>query len=238
MTDMTKSKKVVMQQMLDAIKNVTPTSLSTDCKYEKDAWQLRKTAIKRLEAAIARPVQPVQPVQQAVQEPAMWIDSTEWERSKKTGGSLNAWLEKYPECDTPLYVRPIAQPAESAEHTEMTNDQGRDFAWSEIKKSVGTVGWTVSDHCTFQGFFNHGWDSRSQFQKQSVQPQESVDPVEPVANAQWAHKDMSLLLSCLKDTNFDIKLITEMLEFAVNAAKHSAQPPQAITQGDHGSRAR
>lgn len=224
---MTKSEKALMQQAVDEL---------LSCNAERSGKG--QDVIAALRKAIA------QPVQQTVQEPAMWIDSTEWERSKKTRGSLNAWLEKYPECDTPLYVHPIAQPVESAKHTEMTNDQGRDFAWSEIKKSLGTVGWTVGDHCTFQGFFNHGWNSRSQFQKQLAQPQESVDPVdpvkpvEPVANAQWAHKDMSLLLSCLKNTNFDIKLITEMLEFAVNAAKHSAQPPQAITQGEHGSRAR
>ena len=63
-----------------------------------------------------------------------------------------------------------AQPIGGEVHTDMTAEEANAYAWSETKKAVGTAGWTVIDHCTYQGFFNHGWSDRGQFEKQRAQP--------------------------------------------------------------------
>ena len=76
-------------------------------------------------------------------------------------------------CVTTLYrapVQPVAMPDVLAEPTYMTEDQGRDWAWKDVKKDVGTKGWTAGDNGNFFGFFLHGWNYRGQFEKQRAAP--------------------------------------------------------------------
>lgn len=56
-----------------------------------------------------------------------------------------------PDCVTPTYL---------------TEDQGREWAWKDVKKDVGTKGWTAGDNGNYFGFFVHGWNYRGQFEKQ------------------------------------------------------------------------
>ena len=63
-------------------------------------------------------------------------------------------------------VQPVAVPEGVAEPTYMTEEQGRDWAWKDVKKDVGTKGWTAGDNGHFFGFFVHGWNYRGQFEKQ------------------------------------------------------------------------
>lgn len=63
-------------------------------------------------------------------------------------------------------VQPVAVPVGVVEPTYMTEEQGRDWAWKDVKKGVGTKGWTAGDNGNFFGFFVHGWNYRGQFEKQ------------------------------------------------------------------------
>ena len=67
-------------------------------------------------------------------------------------------------------VQPVAVPEGVAEPTYMTEEQGRDWAWKDVKKDVGTIGWTAGDNGHFFGFFVHGWNYRGQFEKQRAAP--------------------------------------------------------------------
>ena len=55
---------------------------------------------------------------------------------------------------------------DSVTPTYLTEDQGREWAWKDVKKDVGTKGWTAGDNGNFFGFFVHGWNYRGQFEKQ------------------------------------------------------------------------
>jgi hypothetical protein len=48
----------------------------------------------------------------------------------------------------------------------MTNAQAENWAWEQVKEQVGTDGWTVSDSCTYYGFFLWGWRYRTQYERQ------------------------------------------------------------------------
>lgn len=63
-------------------------------------------------------------------------------------------------------VQPVAVPDGAVEPTFMTEDQGRAWAWKDVKKDVGTEGWTAGDNGNYFGFFVHGWNYRGQFEKQ------------------------------------------------------------------------
>ena len=63
-------------------------------------------------------------------------------------------------------VQPVAVPDGVVEPTYMTVEQGRDWAWKDVKKDVGTEGWTAGDNGNYFGFFVHGWNYRGQFEKQ------------------------------------------------------------------------
>jgi hypothetical protein len=63
-------------------------------------------------------------------------------------------------------VQPGAVPDGMVDPTYMTEEQGRDWAWKDVKKDVGTSGWTAGDNGNYFGFFAHGWNYRGQFEKQ------------------------------------------------------------------------
>ena len=50
--------------------------------------------------------------------------------------------------------------------TAMSPDDARSWAWEQIKRDVGTEGWTVGDSVNYYGFFCHGWRTRGQYDEQ------------------------------------------------------------------------
>ena len=50
--------------------------------------------------------------------------------------------------------------------TAMSPDEARSWAWEQIKRDVGTDGWTVGDSINYYGFFCHGWRTRGQYDEQ------------------------------------------------------------------------
>jgi len=50
--------------------------------------------------------------------------------------------------------------------TYMTEDRACKWAWDQVRKEVGTEGWTTSDSCNFYGFFMWGWHYRGQYETQ------------------------------------------------------------------------
>lgn len=80
--------------------------------------------------------------------------------TKKVVEALNDLLDRYTsvignegiEC----YKARAALTALRQEQAEPTEFQ-RDEAWANVRKEVGTDGWTVGDHCNYRGFFDHGW---------------------------------------------------------------------------------
>jgi hypothetical protein len=50
--------------------------------------------------------------------------------------------------------------------TYMTADQGRDWAWKQVRRDVGDSAWTAGESGTFFGFFLYGWNYRGQYELQ------------------------------------------------------------------------
>ena len=74
-------------------------------------------------------------------------------------------------------IAPQAAPAAvaaTASPTFMTADQGRDWAWNNVREYVGTEGWTVMDSVNFHGFFLHGWNYRGQYELQRTATRTAV----------------------------------------------------------------
>lgn len=66
---------------------------------------------------------------------------------------------------------PTAGEVEKAEpHTYMTDEQAEKWAWEQVKRDVGTEGWTVGDNCNYYGFFLWGWRYRKQYESQRAAP--------------------------------------------------------------------
>lgn len=64
--------------------------------------------------------------------------------------------------------------AAMASPTFMTADQGRDWAWNNVREYVGTEGWTVMDSVNFHGFFLYGWNYRGQYELQRTATRTAV----------------------------------------------------------------
>ncbi len=67
-----------------------------------------------------------------------------------------------------LAATPPAQAgaAEPAPITFMTVDQACKWGWEDVRKEVGTEGWTVMDSVNYHGFFLWGWNYRGQYELQ------------------------------------------------------------------------
>jgi hypothetical protein len=50
--------------------------------------------------------------------------------------------------------------------TYMTEDEARDWSWKQVKRDVGTEGWTAGDSNNYFGFFCWGWNTRGQYERQ------------------------------------------------------------------------
>ena len=50
--------------------------------------------------------------------------------------------------------------------TLMTERQAEDWAWKQVKRDVGTEGWTAGDSGNYYGFFLWGWRYRAQYERQ------------------------------------------------------------------------
>ena len=57
-------------------------------------------------------------------------------------------------------------------HTNMASEQAEKWAWEQVKRDVGTEGWTVGDSCNYFGFFLWGWRYRAQYESQRAPAQE------------------------------------------------------------------
>lgn len=91
----------------------------------------------------------------AAAEQAAWHASLDEGRAQATGSVSNATSQP-----APAAVTATASP------TFMTADQGRDWAWNNVREYVGTEGWTVMDSVNFHGFFLYGWNYRGQYELQ------------------------------------------------------------------------
>lgn len=92
--------------------------------------------------------------------------------------AYSGWLAAKRAALAAAPVQPVAVPDVLEEPTYMTEDQGRDWAWKDVKKGVGTKGWTAGDNGNFFGFFLHGWNYRGQFEKQRAAPAAQGDAKE------------------------------------------------------------
>lgn len=91
----------------------------------------------------------------AAAEQAAWHAGLDEGRAQATGSVSNATSQP-----APAAVTATASP------TFMTADQGRDWAWNNVREYVGTEGWTVMDSVNFHGFFLYGWNYRGQYELQ------------------------------------------------------------------------
>ena len=55
-----------------------------------------------------------------------------------------------------------------APRSAMEQGKARSWAWSEIKRDVGTEGWTTGESINYYGFFCHGWEARGQYEQQRL----------------------------------------------------------------------
>ncbi|MFS2027110.1 hypothetical protein [Massilia sp. CT11-137] len=52
--------------------------------------------------------------------------------------------------------------------TYMDDKQAHGWAWGQVKRDVGTNGWTVGEHFNYFGFFLHGWRYGRQYERQGT----------------------------------------------------------------------
>ncbi len=99
----------------------------------------------------------------AAAEQAAWHAGLDEGRAQATGSVSNATSQP-----APAAVTATASP------TFMTADQGRDWAWNNVREYVGTEGWTVMDSVNFHGFFLYGWNYRGQYELQRTATRTAV----------------------------------------------------------------
>lgn len=58
--------------------------------------------------------------------------------------------------------------------TFMTVDQACEWGWGDVRKEVGTQGWTTGDSCNFYGFYLWGWNYRGQYELQRTATRSAV----------------------------------------------------------------
>ena len=76
-------------------------------------------------------------------------------------------------------VAPQAEQVAKAElRTHMSEEQAEKWAWEQVKKDVGTKGWTAGDSCNYFGFFLWGWRYRAQYERQRATPERAAAPAE------------------------------------------------------------
>lgn len=63
---------------------------------------------------------------------------------------------------------------EPAPITFMTVDQASKWGWDDVRKEVGTEGWTVMDSVNYHGFFLWGWNYRGQYELQRAATRSAV----------------------------------------------------------------
>jgi len=70
------------------------------------------------------------------------------------------------------------QVAKAGPRTLMGEEQAEKWAWEQVKKDVGTKGWTAGDSCNYFGFFLWGWRYRKQYERQRATPERAAAPAE------------------------------------------------------------
>ena len=79
--------------------------------------------------------------------------------------------------------------AEQDERTYMGDKQAYEWAWDQVKRDVGTDGWTCGEHGNYFGFFLHGWRYGKQYERQGTTAAPASQ--EGAHAAQWISVDDS-----------------------------------------------
>ena len=125
-------------------------------------------AVRRLVSALLAHDREIGQCLHQIQEPAAaeqaaWHAVLDEGRAQATGSVSNATSQP-----APAAVTATASP------TFMTADQGRDWAWNNVREYVGTEGWTVMDSVNFHDFFLYGWNYRGQYELQRTATRAAV----------------------------------------------------------------
>lgn len=146
-------------------------------------------------ALAAQPVEaagPTDELRRAVREMARMLEENEWAEQLLSDPDAVA-LESEITRLVGLYnglTGEAAGSAAKAEPTFMADEQAEKWAWEQVKRDVGTKGWTVGESCTYFGFFLWGWRYRAQYERQCT--------AQPASSAQVAKKEFDT------DEMFDI----------------------------------
>lgn len=85
----------------------------------------------------------------------------------------------------------LHQGTKPASVTYMTTDHACKWAWDQVRKEVGTEGWTTGDSCNFYGFFLWGWNYRGEYETQRPAalpaPAAVAVPAEAQAPEKWIY---------------------------------------------------
>jgi hypothetical protein len=96
MSDLRKAAERARKALTTAQNNLAPSRASAFAFGNGELWDEYEIAMLGLNAALAEP-------EQSEPSPFGWVKSSEVEQSKRFGGSINLWREKY-DCDVPVYL--------------------------------------------------------------------------------------------------------------------------------------
>jgi len=150
-----------------SVSELTPDSWRKTCAELSAAWHAASPV-----AARELDVEAERRAYKAWQDRTMGRTSTDgfevWIAAK-----IDAWLPS-------TEAAPVSteQAGDASRQTLMTEEQAEKWAWEQVKKDVGTDGWTVGDSCNYFGFFLWGWRYRAQYERQRATPERAAAPAD------------------------------------------------------------
>lgn len=118
--------------------------------------------------------------------------------------------------------------AMDGQRTYMTDEQAERWAWEQVKRDVGTEGWTAGDSCTYYGFFLWGWRYKGQYLRQRATPPSPSTAPEELKRLQLNHGLLEVSFEQVKARaqQADARILELEAALASRPAEVGDDPPQ------------